>query len=59
MSRSVQLPVEGNELSTRIRYNLCQALVRRAQHDEMDLERARELLDGFALVARRRHGVLT
>jgi prefoldin subunit 5 len=50
MIRSNTLCVEGRELSTTIRHNLCKALMRRGQNDEMDLERAGELLDGLALV---------
>ena len=44
------LSVEGRELSLNIRHNLAKALIGRAQDQEMDLERARELVEGLALV---------
>jgi len=44
------LCVDGQELSVNIRHNLAKALIRRKAGDELDLERARELVDGLALV---------
>ena len=45
------LSVDGGELSVNIRHNLAKALIRRNAGEELDLERARELVDGLALVA--------
>ena|SRR5436190_9068162 len=42
------LCVDGRELSINIRHNLAKGLIRR--NEEIDLERAKELLDGLALV---------
>ena len=44
------LSVGGRELSANIRHNLAKALIGRDQGQEMDLERARELVEGLALV---------
>lgn len=44
------LCVDGGELSVNIRHNLAKALIRRNGGEELDLERARELVDGLALV---------
>jgi hypothetical protein len=44
------LAVDAAELSMNIRHNLAKALIRRGIGDESDLERARELVDGLALV---------
>jgi hypothetical protein len=46
--RTDNLPVDVTELSMNLRHNLAKALIRRG--DELDLERARELIDGLALV---------
>lgn len=46
------LTVDGGELSVNIRHNLAKALIRRNAGDELDLERAKELVDGLALVYR-------
>ena len=48
ISRLENIPIDISELSMNIRHNLAKALVRRG--DEIDLERARELVDGLALV---------
>jgi hypothetical protein len=45
------LSIDGGELSVNIRHNLAKALIRRNTGEELDLERARELIDGLALVA--------
>ena len=45
------LSINGGELSVNIRHNLAKALIRRNTGEELDLERARELVDGLALVA--------
>ena len=44
------ISVDGGELSVNIRHNLAKALIRRNVGEELDLERARELVDGLALV---------
>jgi cob(I)alamin adenosyltransferase len=44
------LTVDGGELSVNIRHNLAKALIRRNAGDELDLDRARELVNGLALV---------
>ena len=48
--RADGLNVDGRELSVNIRHNLAKALISRDQAQEMDLERARELIDGLTLV---------
>jgi hypothetical protein len=45
------LSVDASELSVNIRHNLARGLIRRAINDELDLDRARELVDGLALVS--------
>ena len=42
--------VDNLGLSVNVRHNLAKALVRRLAGEESDLERARELIDGLALV---------
>ena len=44
------LGFDGRELSLNIRHNLAKALISRDQGQEMDLERAKELVDGLTLV---------
>lgn len=50
LTRVDKLGLDGRELSVNIRHNLAKALVRRNAGEEMDLERARGLVDGLALV---------
>jgi hypothetical protein len=45
------LGVDGTELSVNIRHNLAKALIRRNAGDELDLDRAKEFVDGLALVS--------
>ena len=45
-----KLGLDGRELSVNVRHNLAKGLVRRSRGEELDLERARELVDGLALV---------
>ena len=42
--------LDGRELSVNVRHNLAKALVRRNAGEELDLERARELVDTLVLV---------
>jgi hypothetical protein len=48
--RGEGLGADGSELSVNIRHNLAKALIRRNAGDQLDLEKARELVDGLALV---------
>lgn len=50
ITRVDKLGLDGRELSVNVRHNLAKALVRRNAGEELDLERARELVDGLALV---------
>lgn len=52
------LSVDGRELSVNVRHNLAKALVGRDQALEMDLERARELIEGLTLVGDCVRGVM-
>ena len=51
IARVEVLSAVAGELSMNIRHNLAKALIRRNEVGEMDLERARELVDGLALDA--------
>ena len=44
------LTVDASQLSVNIRHNLAKALIRRNAGDELDLDRAKELVDGLMLV---------
>jgi len=44
------LTIEASELSINIRHNLTKALIQRNTNSELDLERAKEFLDGLSLV---------
>jgi hypothetical protein len=44
------LSIDGRELSVNIRHNLAKAMIRRNAGEELDLDRARELVDGLTLV---------
>jgi hypothetical protein len=50
ITRVDTLGLDGRELSVNVRHSLAKALVRRNAGEELDLERARELVDGLALV---------
>ena len=56
ITRVDKLGLDGRELSVNVRHNLAKALVRRNAGEELDLERARELVDGLALVHLRLRG---
>jgi hypothetical protein len=60
ITRVDKLGLDGRELSVNVRHNLAKALVRRNAGEELDLERARELIDGLALVClhRGRRGLI-
>jgi hypothetical protein len=47
------LGVDAAQLSVNIRHNLAKGLIRRGIGDELDLDRAKELVDGLALVKAR------
>lgn len=50
ITRVERLSIDASELSVNIRHNMAKALIRRGLGEEMDLDRARELVDGLALV---------
>jgi hypothetical protein len=50
ITRVERLSVDVSELSINIRHNMAKALIRRGIGEEMDLDRAKELVDGLALV---------
>jgi len=50
ITRVDMLGLDGRELSVNVRHNLAKALVRRNAGEELDLERARELVDTLVLV---------
>jgi len=57
ITRGDKLGLDGRELSVNVRHNLAKALLLRNAGEELDLERARELVDGLALVRLRLGGV--
>ena len=50
ITRVERLSIDASELSVNIRHNMAKALIRRGIGEEMDLDRAKELVDGLSLV---------